>query len=510
MVPGFISIFGHLSGYRVIVLCAKTSILASGVNQDVNGVPDSIEVFARVTEDCLLVEVVVVDSGGNEIARENVDVDGPLNALNVDGEDVLTRGFKITIQTHGTIECDDELTVTLTCKDNPDCTVTETVRVSCKQRPGGDDGDCPDTNTISIDVTYNGQPVNLEADCMPTGDYSATANGALPGSVFFWTLEVGGVGVPGVPNTNPTNFSLPAGAEDATLNVIVMPPGDSGCDPASKTIVFPERWVGDCPDQVNVELRKDGVLIGPPYENLESGDYTLTVLSPVGADVTYTFWVDGVLVGFGPDESASFPVQGGGETTTVSVVATSGDCCPPVPLELDLVSSPDEEDVDEPEPVDPNPGGGDGGGDPGGGGPGDDNDDDDDDDENPWDFSLCGLLYALLMVAIGAFITTYIVSFSVFPLSAPFLAAAGIALVAVIALLTTMGALCSMSFCRSLRILTWMFFWTAIACLLAWIGSIFALAPLLIGVLVAGIITLILGLILQNRGCRFPNLFGWP
>ncbi|WP_262691293.1 MATE family efflux transporter [Kordiimonas aestuarii] len=488
-------------------MCEFLQISVKGANLGPGGLPLQIDFFARVESTCRRVHVEIRNSQNVPIFQS--DIDASQNVGNNAG--LQTRDLRASFDNAvAGLHCNDRVTVTLTCIDSAECTTTATTSVDCK---GIDEPRCPQPGDVDIDLAFAGQAVDLAGNCIPSGDFTATATNVPPGSQIFWTLEI--AGNPSVPpGVNPTTVHLPAGNEVISLTVTVIP---QACPPVTRTVVFPDRHAGPCPNTVTYEIRKNGAVVAPPYENLESGEYTIRVLSPVGQQIRYTYVVEGVLVHAGPETEQSFQLQGMGDTTRVLVVADTSECCPPIPVAVDLTSAEGEAMTPEPEPEDPNPdlpddqpddGPGDGPGNgPGNGG---NNGSNDDDDDWNWNFSLCGLLYAALMILVFAFIVAWVVAFSTFPPLVPVLLGLGIGLAAIIALQAIMSVTCNMSLCRALRILEWMFIWSAIACVLIALGSLLALQSLLFGALVGGVIALALALWLHARGCRQPELLRLP
>jgi hypothetical protein len=469
-------------------MCQFFQLIANGENQAPSGLPGLIRVFGRVTTDCTEVEIVVRDAANTLIHQEVVTPGTSVSEIG--GVDTRTVEASFS-NADRQIECGARLTVTMTCTRNATCTVTETIEVQCKSPPP--DRDCPDANALAIVVTSGGLTVDTGQPCVPSGGYTAEVTGVAPGDQLLWTLQVGTASSSLAP-TNPTSFTAPPGGDDVIVTVIVIPAAP-GCPPITKSVVLPERQAGPCPSELTYRLEKDGLEI-TERDDLDSGTYTVTVLSPTGPGVQYTFSLNGPVQQSGPSPIYSFTLPGGGGEVLLIITAQAGDCCPPVSNATTLRSRADadpvEPDEDEDDGEDP-------GTDPGENGNG-----------NGGGFSLCGFLYVLLMLAVVAFIALWVASFSLFPVSAPVLIALGVALAVVIALLAVMSVVCGFGFCRRMRVLAWMFIWSAIACMIAWIASLFVLLPLLIGALVAGLVAMVIGLVMASRNCAFLNLFRLP
>jgi len=478
-------------------MCQFTQIITKGRNWDANGVLQEIEFFARVSIPCTHVAVEIRTSQNVVIFQQELMVSP--NEDIIDG--VRYREIEAIVPAQNIpARCNDQLTTTLTCTSGGDCTETVTTEIDCKGYQGNT---CPTPQDISIAVSYGGQPVDLSGNCIPSGAFSASVANPSPGAQIFWALEIGGVPTQ-TAGVNPTQFNLPAGNADASLSVTVLV---AGCPPVTRTVIFPDRHAGPCPNTVSIEVRKDGAVVAPPHENLESGEYLVRVLAPVGPQVRYTYMVDNILVHAGPETEQRIMVQGMGMLTGLVVIADTSECCPPVATSLDLTSAEDQPGTPEPEPEDPNPDLPDGPGNgPGSGG----NSDNDNDRDWNWDFSLCGILYAAILLLMATFIASWVVAFATYPPVVPALAVAAGALVGIIALQAVMKFTCNMTLCRALRMLAWMFIWCAILCLIGAIVTLLALQALLLGSLIAGLVALALALWLHARGCRQPDLLSRP
>jgi hypothetical protein len=481
-------------------MCQFTQIITKGRNWDANGVLQEIEFFARVSIPCTHVAVEIRTSQNVVIFQRELMVSPNEDIIN----GVRYRRIEALVPAQNiAARCNDQLTITLTCISGGDCTETITTEIDCKGYQGNT---CPVPQDISIEVSYGGQPVDLSGNCIPSGAFSATVANPPAGAQIFWALEIGGMPMQ-TAGVNPTQFDLPAGNADALLSVTVLV---AGCPPVTRLVNFPDRHAGPCPNTVSIEVRKNGAVVTPPYENLESGEYLVRVLAPVGPQVRYTYMVDNILVHAGPETEQRIMVQGMGVVTGLVVIADVNECCPPVATSLDLTSAEDQPGTPEPEPEDPNPDlPDDAGNGPGGPGNGGNRDNDDDRDWN-WDFSLCGILYAAILLLMAAFIASWVIAFSTYPPLVPALVVAAGALVGIIALQTVMKFTCNMTLCRALRMLAWMFIWCAILCLLGAIVTLLALQALLLGSLIAGLVALALALWLHARGCRQPDLLSRP
>lgn len=461
-------------------MCEFFDLQANGSNLNGTNHPTMIEVSGRVTTECNSVIITVLDNSNTQIFQTTAQPSSTTNVVN----GVLTSVVSTSFDNGAGIECGDRFTVTMTCENDPTCSLTETVILSCKDDPSPP---CPDANTISIVLTNNGTGVSPSLPCIPAGTYEAAIVGAPSGSQFFWTLDLDGTAT-ALASTNPTSFNLPPGSAPASLAVIVIPPN---CPPIQRSIGLPDRNEQTCPTQVNFEVRRNGQLV-TATSGLESGTYEVTVTSPVAPGNIYSFQ-DGNAAPFQQSTStiASYTLMGNGASLTIVVTVDIAGCCPAISGVRTLTSGTDTEDPTDTPPNDTPP----------------DNNDDDDGWEWP---SLCGWLYGLLMVVVFVFIGLWVAFFSLFPASTPLWIALGVALVVVLAALAVYKWVCNVNRCRWLRILGWMFAWCALGCIVAWIVSWFTLWFLLIGALIAGIIAMIMGLVMAAQNCDFLNLFELP
>lgn len=457
-------------------MCEFFNLSASGTNFDAAGIPGNIEANGRVTLDCSSV-IVRVFNNQNVLVFESVEQPG--NTISqVNGID--TRLLIVAYDNSVTkIACDERVSVEFTCESNPSCTDKNTVQVGCKDNPNPP---CPDSNALEIVLTDNGGNVILPGQsCIPAGTYSAELTGAPAGTQVFWSMQVGGVTTQ-LGSTNPVQFTIGGGTDSAVLSAIVIAPN---CPPVVETLALPDRQTGVCPTAVTFEIRKDGQVIAGTT-GLEAGTYQVNVLDPLGAGHSYTFSDNNGQIQFGPSPTADFVLPGGGVTNTITVSVASGDCCGLITANEILESG-----VGTGNPPDDTP------------------PDDDDDDGFDWP-SLCGIFYGILIVLVAVFIGLWVASFTLFPASTAIWVALGIAFAAVLVALAVYSWVCNVSWCRRLRILGWMFAWSMIGCLIAWIVSLFTLWFLLIGALVAGVIAMVIGIQMARRGCDFLDLFDLP
>lgn len=460
-------------------MCEFFDIQASGDALNAQGIPGSITASGRVTLDCGSVIVQVFDNSNNLVFETTVQPGANISDFN----GTPTRLVIASFDNGHDIQCGDRVTVTLTCATDPNCTLTTTVALVCKDDPVQP---CPDANAISIILTSNGVVVSPDVPCFSSGAYSAEATGVPAGSQIFWTLDLGGT-ASSLPATNPTTFSLPAGTAPASLSVVVITPN---CPPIARSIGLPDREEGNCSTQAVFEVRKDGQLV-TATTGLASGTYQVTVTSPVASGNIYNFQDANGSFQVGSGITANYTLMGNGASLTILVTVDVNGCCPAVSGTVTLSSADDAEDPPVEEPPVENP------------------PNDDDDDDWVWP-SLCGWLYLLLMLAVLAFIGLWIASFTLFPASTALWVALGVALVVVVAALAIYTWVCNVSWCRRLRILGWMFGWCALGCIIAWAVSWFTLWFLLVGALIAGVIALIIGLMMARRNCDFLDLFAWP
>jgi hypothetical protein len=199
-----------------------------------------------------------------------------------------------------------------------------------------DEQPCATSIVLSVTNVATGALVNTQ-QCLPPGNYRVrVTEPADPDAAFSWSVN-------GVLENGATasSFDVNVTAQSPAQTIAVaLDPGNPNCGilPASVTLT-------PCPPPL---LCPTGVLVtvvntARPNEPVDTADclppgtYTIRVTSPTGADLQFSWSVDGELVSSGAANTFNLTLADDGQTHQVSVTVTRTGC-PPVSRAVTLES----------------------------------------------------------------------------------------------------------------------------------------------------------------------------
>lgn len=459
--------------------CEIIDVKIEGRNLNGAGVPGTYAVTARVL-DCKSLEILVTTPGGALVFHDP--------AFDVSSAPVDTAGYSIVdveFTLAEPVPCGADLHVRLTCHSDPACQFDGMLKVECVE--------CP--SEISIQVEGSAGPVDPVASCLPPGDYTVTVLHPVgPLVTYDWTVTTPATGTTLSTTTTPVlTVTLPPAAAHGAVSVFVVARVQE-CPALASGFIFPASNAGPCPEDLEIIVRKDGVTLTAPYDNLAPGDVEVVVSEPLGA-TGYAFTEgSGAADQDGPAATYTATLAAG-QALTVLVSVDNGPCCPDLNGFVELTAAAEDDDDD----TDTDTGDGDG--------DGDDTtpDDDNGNERDPWTFNPCGVLAA---IAIGALLLALVLVLLFFCGLSIGLVAIAVALGAAAIAFALLVALCRWRRCRLLAAITWCFMWGLI------IGVIIAAFCLSLIVLIVAIgYAVIAGLMvlwLRRLGCPVPQPFRAP
>jgi hypothetical protein len=496
-------------------MCTITDVQITGQNPDSTGVPLSYELDFRISG-CERVDIEVLDVANGTVVyqQSSVPVSGP-----VDQNGLRLVVIQFTPSQSKRKACGDKYHVVITCALGPECKFEDDITIVCKR--GGTKPPSPCSNTATLTATdSNGNGV-LGQSCVAPGSYTIQVlNPWSPTAQAMWSVAAmphsgGSITSSLIPGANGRTllYTLPDMLQPAdterlfSVTIFDTTPSGAPCN-SQGTALLPAVRPKPCPTNVTLELSLNGVPVpaGPgstsnvvTYPNLTAGHYKLSVTDPVDTDTTYDWYTGNAAAQqTGPSNFFEFDLAAANSPRQIDVFIEAGACCPTLHGTATLTVAAGTATTPTDTPTQPPP--------------------TNTPTSPPSTLSLCGIIRALLALALVVFFVSILFILCPSPLTPIAVATATTAAAAVAVLLALAFLLCRIGFCGFWGIVIWALQWATIIGVIAVIillavAGVSALPTVMCVLLTAlgyGIVCGLLTVWVTGRGCTIPACRSWP